>query len=174
CGGEHGGGADGRLRPLRLLPADLSDLRAALAAGDGLAARADLVDERPRRGHARTHGHGRRALRPLPRVHGLRHLLPFRRAVRPADRADAGSDRGATRPCARRLAPASARLLGLSTPAAAAGGPRARAARARAAAPALVPAARRARAALALVGVGARAHAGRRSATRARRPAARL
>ena len=42
-------GADRRLRPLRVLPADVPDVRAALAGGDGLAARADLPDGRARR-----------------------------------------------------------------------------------------------------------------------------
>ena len=78
--------ADRRLRPLRLLPAELPDLRA-LARGDGLAARPDLADEGDRRGHGRAQPHGRRALRPLPRLHGVPHLVPLRRAVRPADRA---------------------------------------------------------------------------------------
>ena len=37
---------------------------------------------------------GRRALRPLPRLHGLPHLVPVGRAVRPADRARPRAGRG--------------------------------------------------------------------------------
>ena len=92
--------ADRRLRPLRLLPADVPDVLA-LARGDGLAARAHhlmagLVD-----GSIAVERHGRRALRPLPRLHGVRACVPVGRAVRPADRADARL---------RRAAPSAARL----------------------------------------------------------------
>ena len=47
------------------------------------------------------------ALRPLPRLHGLRHLVPVGRPVRPADRGDARDDRDRDPAPARR--PASAR-----------------------------------------------------------------
>ena len=58
--------------------------------------------------HARRHDlaqpNRRRALRSLPRLHGVRHRVPVRRAVRPADRGDARDDRdassGARRPSA--------------------------------------------------------------------------
>ena len=70
----------------------------AVAAGDGLSARADLPDERARRRDGRAHGHGRRALRPLPRLHGLRHVVPVGRQVRPADRADTAADRAELQP----------------------------------------------------------------------------
>ena len=93
--------ADRRLRPLRLLPADLPDVFA-LERGDGLAARADLPDAGARRRIDRADRHGRRALRPLPRLHGLRDLVPVRRAVRPADRADARLRRGSPPPHAAR------------------------------------------------------------------------
>ena len=97
--------ADRRLRPLRLLPADVPDLHA-LARGDGLAARADPPDGRPRRRHDRAHRHGRRALRPLPRLHGVRARVPVGRQVRPADRADARLRRGAPPALGRRAAAA--------------------------------------------------------------------
>ena len=45
--------------------------------------------EKTARGHARAEPDRRRALRPLPRLHGLRHQLPLGRALRPADRGDA-------------------------------------------------------------------------------------
>ena len=50
---------DRRLRPLRLLPADVPDLRGALAGGDGLAARADLADGRAGRRDDPAHRHDR-------------------------------------------------------------------------------------------------------------------
>src|SRR6476620_2046546 len=95
-----------RLRPLRVLPADLSDLRAALAGGDGLAARADPADVRARRRDGRALADDRAALRPLPRLHGLRDVVPLRCAVRPADRADARACRGAPPALRRRAADA--------------------------------------------------------------------
>ena len=76
---------DRRLRALRLLPADLPDLRA-VGRGDGLAARADRADARRARGGRAAVARDGRALRPLPRLHGLRDRLPVGRAVRPADR----------------------------------------------------------------------------------------
>ena len=87
-GGDCAARADRRLRPLRLLPADVPDVLA-LARGDGLAARPHLPDGRARRRVDLAERHRRRALRPLPRLHGVRHRVPVRRAVRPADRADA-------------------------------------------------------------------------------------
>ena len=50
------------------------------------------------------------ALRPLPRVHGLRDVLPVRCAVRPSDRTDPRACRGAPRAVRRRAAVASAGL----------------------------------------------------------------
>ena len=84
--------ADRRVRPLRLLPPDLPDL-SPLERGDGLAARPDPAD----RGEPRRHAHAQpdrdRALRRLPRMHGVRHRLPLGRPVRPPDRVDARDDR---------------------------------------------------------------------------------
>ena len=90
-----GEGPHRRLRPLRLLPADLPDLRP-LRGGDGLPARAHLPHEQgPQRGaHERRDGP---SLRPLPRVHGLRHGLPLGRAVRQAHRGDARAGRAPLR-----------------------------------------------------------------------------
>src|SRR4029079_6494943 len=99
-----------RLRPLLLSPAGLSDLRAALAGGDGLAARADPADVRARRRDGRALADDRAALRHLPRVHGLGGVVPVRSAARPADRADAGARRGAPRALPRRAADAGAGL----------------------------------------------------------------
>ena len=66
---------------------------AALGRGDGLAARAHLPDEGgPRRAHGDDAG-VRRALRRVPRLHGVRDRLPVRRAVRAAHRSDARPDR---------------------------------------------------------------------------------
>ena len=83
-----------RLRPLRLLPADVPDLRA-LARGDGLAARADLPDGGAARRDDPLNRDRGRALRPLPRLHGVRHVVPVGRPVRPADREHARLRRGA-------------------------------------------------------------------------------
>ena len=73
---------DRRLRPLRLLPADLPHLRA-LGRGDGLAARAHRAHEAGARRDLRA---ADRAPRQLPRLHGLRHGLPVGGAVRQAAR----------------------------------------------------------------------------------------
>ena len=83
------------LRALRLLPADLPDLRA-LERGDGLAARPDLPHGGPPRRHDRAQPHGRRALRPLPRLHGVRDRMPLGVQYDPADRGDARRRRGAS------------------------------------------------------------------------------
>ena len=79
--------ADGRpdqlLRPLRLLPADLPDLRDD-GRGDGLAARSHLPDE----GGARGQDGGRAGAalpRQLPRLPGLRDRLPFGGPLRRPD-----------------------------------------------------------------------------------------
>ena len=76
------------LRALRLLPADLPDVRA-LAGGDGHAARPHPADGREARRHRRLERRGRGALRPLPRLHGVPVELPVGRPLRPADRGDA-------------------------------------------------------------------------------------
>ena len=78
-------GAPRRLRPLRLLPARLPDLRP-LGRRDGLAPRPHLHDgqSRPGRSPARPelpHPHG-----PVPRLHGLHDRLPLRRPVQQAHR----------------------------------------------------------------------------------------
>ena len=99
---------DARLRPLRLLPADLPDVPA-LERGDGLSARAHPADGGPPRRHGRAQPHRRRALRPLPRLHGLRLVLPVGRRVRPADRGDARH--GRARSSARSRPSASLRAL---------------------------------------------------------------
>ena len=119
---------DRRLRPLRLLPADVPDLRAAPAGGDGLAAGPDPADGRARRRNGRALGDDRPALRPLPRLHGLPDLVSFRRPLRPADRADPGLRRGQLPPLGRRHAPARSDLRHGAASAAAATRPRADAA----------------------------------------------
>ena len=55
------------------------------------------------------------ALRPLPRLHGLRDRLPVGRPVRQADRADAAADRAPRRPAAARSAPGAAAIFELFT-----------------------------------------------------------
>src|SRR3954470_7807792 len=85
--GSHPG-----LRALRLLPADVPELRR-LRGGDGLAARTDPAHAgRPRGGRADLARDGH-PLRPLPWLHGVRDRVPERRAVRQADRAGAAADR---------------------------------------------------------------------------------
>ena len=80
---------DQRLRALRLLPADVPELRG-LRGRDGLAARAHPADaDRPRGGRADLARDGH-ALRPLPRLHGVRDRLPVGRPVRQADRGACG------------------------------------------------------------------------------------
>ena len=78
-----------RLHALRLLPADLPDVRAARPDGGGLAARPHLAHEGAGRRDDDGQLHCRRAHRPLPRLHGVRDRVPVRRPLRPADRADA-------------------------------------------------------------------------------------
>ena len=80
-------GADRRLRPLRLLPADLPDLRRSGARRwtrrAGRIALMALGHEQPELSEQMV-----APLRPLPRLHGLRDRLPVRRPVRPAARRD--------------------------------------------------------------------------------------
>ena len=92
------------MRPLRVLPPDLPDLRP-LERGDGLAAWPHPADGEDGAGHAHVEPDRHGALRPLPRLHGVRHELSVGRALRPADRGDAGDGRGAgtKRPRAERL-----------------------------------------------------------------------
>ena len=100
--------ADPGLRALRLLPADVPELPR-LRGGDGLAARADRADARRPRGGRRDLRRDGHALRPLPRLHGVRDRLPVGRPVRPADRADAAADRAPRRPAAARARATGAR-----------------------------------------------------------------
>ena len=81
---EPGSRAGRRLRALRLLPADLPDLRA-VGRGDGLAARPDPPDGAAPRGRA-AHRRDGRPLGRLPGLHGVRDRVPVGRAVRQADR----------------------------------------------------------------------------------------
>ncbi len=164
--GVDGHEPDRRLRPLRLLPADVPHLRA-LARGDGLAARPDLADEGDARRHARAEPDGRRAFRPLPRLHGLPDLVPLGRAVRPADRAGARARREGGAAPGRRSAPSLARLRRLPEAEAAEACPQVQlAAGARP-----VQAAQGARSGLARGGQSAGGDARCRDADRARRPA---
>ena len=107
--------ADRGLRALRVLPADLPDVRA-VGRGDGLPARTDLPDEGGSRGRADVRRDGV-ALGRLPRLHGLRDRLPLGRAVRHAHRADPGAGRAPPRP--QRQGPGAARpdLRALPAPA---------------------------------------------------------
>ena len=88
------GGAHRQVRALRLLSADVSDLRA-VGRGDGFAARPDLPDEVGPRRARRDDRCLRRPLRRLSRLHGVRHRVPVGRAVRAADRGHARADRAA-------------------------------------------------------------------------------
>ena len=90
-------GPDRRLRPLRLLPDHLPDLRA-LGRGDGLAPRPDRADAGRARGGQRAVGRAGHPHRPLPRLHGLRHRLPVGRPVRQADRGHPRPGRAQHRP----------------------------------------------------------------------------
>ena len=149
--------ADLGLRPLRLLPADVPDVRP-LERGDGLAARADPPDGRAARRDGDAERDRHRALRPLPRLHGVRQLVPVGRALRPADRDDARRRRAGARARAGRPAPPRAPLPRPSrTPAACARRSGSRRSDESLPLPRQVPAARRARAA-----AGARAATSRR------------
>ena len=75
-----------------------------------------------------------RALRRLPRLHGVRHGLPLRRPVRPADRGDARDDRDRDPTPVRRPVRARGALQAPPLPAADGAGAAARAARPQAAA----------------------------------------
>ena len=74
--------ADRRLRPLRLLPAHLPHLPLWGEEMDSPRGRIVLMKQ----GHEGEIRATRRAPRPLPGLHGLRHRLPVRRPVRQADR----------------------------------------------------------------------------------------
>ena len=65
-----------------------------------------------------------RALRRLPRLHGLRNRLPLRRAVRPAHRGHPRPGRATSRAVPRRQGAPGGHLRALSLPEAAQGGPR--------------------------------------------------
>ena len=124
-------------------------------------ARPHLADEGDARGNGGAQPDGGRALRPLPRLHGLPHLVPVRRQVRPADRARAregragGASGRSTSALLRALVfsrvPASAPPPGRAAPLGAAG----------------------ARAAPAVEGSRAEVAGGRRAAARSRRRRAR-
>ena len=92
AGREHAARGGEGLRALRVLPAGLPDLPA-VGRGDGLPAGPDLPGE-PDPGRSRALRQGRRALRPLPGLHGLHDRVPLGRAVRPAHRGGPGVDRG--------------------------------------------------------------------------------
>ena len=136
------------LRPLRVLPADVPDVRA-LARGDGLAARPHPPHGRAPRRHDRAERDRRAALRPLPRLHGVRLLVPVGRALRPTDREHARSRRGGARPPARRPSRPRASLPPPPVPRPHARRAPARAARTRRADAEALPAPRRDRATLA-------------------------
>src|SRR3954447_1760687 len=76
------------LRALRLLPADVPDLRA-VGRGDGLAARAHPAHARRPRGGTRARAGAGRRVGQLPRLHGVRDRVPERCAVRQAHRGHA-------------------------------------------------------------------------------------
>ena len=102
-------GAHPGLRPLRLLPPDLPHLRP-LGRGDGLSARSHPADGEDGTGNAPARPDRCRALRPLPRMHGLREQLPVGRPVRQVDRGDTRHGRGATRSAPVRTSPAASAL----------------------------------------------------------------
>ena len=104
---------DERVRPLRLLPADVPDLPP-LERGDGLAPRPDPADGGEPRRHDLAQRDRHRALRPLPRLHGLRHGLPVGRQVRPADRGDPRDDRDRDHAALRRPASCAGRCSSCS------------------------------------------------------------
>src|SRR5262249_25335303 len=115
--------ADGQVRPLRLLPADVSELCAARP-GNGLSAGTHLLDACGHR-RARADGSvGRTALRYLPRVHGVRDGLSIWCQVRAAHRADTSGHRKPASSFIRRtVVPATALLsAAISRPLAAACG----------------------------------------------------
>ncbi len=111
-----------------------------------------------------------RALRPLPRLYGVPYIVSLGREVRPADRGDARTRRGALQAVAVRARPARDDLRDRAVPEAAAAGAGDDAALAARAAEAV----RRAEAAVALVGAAADGDAGRGRAASAGRAAARL
>src|SRR5262249_9568978 len=119
------GASDGRaqahrsVRPLRLLPARLPDVPV-VGRGDGLAARAHLPHEVAGRGQGAPVRRRRAPLRPLSRLHGLRHRLPVGRRLRRAHRANPRRGRAWAPPPARRPAVPRDDLRAVSPPAAAA------------------------------------------------------
>ena len=82
-----------RLRALRLLPADVPDVRP-LERGDGLASRAHSPHGRPPRRRHRAEPDRHPAFRPLPRLHGVRVVVPVGGSLRPAHREHAGGGGG--------------------------------------------------------------------------------
>src|SRR5262245_7989214 len=98
------------MRALRVLPADVPDLRP-LERGDGLATRSHPAHGEDRAGDTAAQPDGRRALRSLPRLHGVRVELPLRGSVRPPDRGDTPRrrDRAPSRPWRAPAAEASLR-----------------------------------------------------------------
>src|SRR5919197_1979346 len=160
-----------RLRALRLLPADVPDVRP-VGRGDGLPARAHPAHARRSRGtrpDVRGAGAG---LGQLPGLHGLRDRVPVGRAVRQAHRGHARAGRAPVGAPARRAPAAPRDLRDVPPPRAHEVGGALRApGRPDGAVPGPLPApedARAARAATPAPGQAARAHAGAGRAARAR------
>ena len=83
---------------------------------DGLAARPDRPDARVGRGKDLLERHGRLTLRPMSRLHGLRHGLPLRSPVRRPDRRDARAGGESGRQIRVREAPPRGDLRSVSLP----------------------------------------------------------
>src|SRR5262249_9385521 len=93
-----------QVRPLRLLPAGLSDLRA-VGPGDGLAPRPHLSDAVGRRWRSGDHSWLGAALRHLPWLHVLHDRLPVRCRLQQAARGHPRPDRAPPSPLPRRPPP---------------------------------------------------------------------
>jgi len=108
--------AHGQVRPLRLLPLDVSELPAPRP-GNGLSSRAHLPDAgRSARPHY-DERFGRKPFRHVSWLHGVRNCLPFRRAVCAIDRRDARRDRASLHAAVRRsiVSPAAVPAAALSS-----------------------------------------------------------
>ena len=139
------GQAARRLRALRLLPADLPDVRA-VGRGDGLAPRADSAHAARARAADPVRGDGHPP-RPVPGLHGVRDRVPVGGQVRPAAAPGSPADRAPSRSLAGRsgLPPADLRGVPASRPAARDGADAGAAAPGRRRAPPATPAAAAAR-----------------------------